>query len=152
MNAPLENHGQPPPKPSSERRQRKPDAWRRTLNYLTYIVYPLLLINVFVFMGLAGESQKSAATMRMELAAGGGEPSAQIPQKSPATDATAPERVSGWVHLHAFLPLMIVGVGIGGAGIVLDRKRARRRSDSSLMTPLGLIVLSVVGMLIFFLV
>ena len=153
MNEPIGTSGQPPKSHFSERRQRKPDAWRRTLNYLTYLVYPLLLVNVFVFMGLAGESQKTAAAMRMEqAAAGSASQTAQIPQKPAAADATAPERVSGWVHLHAFLPLMIVGVGIGGAGIVLDRKRARRRSDSSLMTPLMLIVLSVVGMFLFFLV
>ena len=37
-------------------------------------------------------------------------------------------------------------------GIVLDRKRARRRSDSSLVTPLVLTMLSVVGLLIYFVV
>ena len=104
-------------------------------------------------MGIAGESQKSAMAARMEKAAASTETAtAQIPQTPATSDATASQRVSGWVHLHAFLPFMIVGIGIGGAGIVLDRKRARRRSDSSLMTPLVLIVMSVVGMFIFFLV
>lgn len=153
MQESIDNRGTPSPRKFSERRQRKPDPWRRTLNFLTYLIYPLLLINVFVFMGLAGESQKSAAATRMEQAAAGDDSqTVQIPQNSPAADSSASQRVSGWVHLHAFLPLMVVGIGIGGAGIVLDRKRARRSSDYSLMTPLFLIVLSALGMVIFFFV
>ena len=153
MNESIENRGTPAPRQFSERRQRKPDPWRRTLNYLTYLIYPLLLINVLVFMGLAGESQKTAAATRMEQAAADSESqTVQIPQKSAAAESTTPQRVSGWVHMNAFLPLMVVGLGIGGVGIVLDRKRARRRSDYSLMTPLFLIVLSALGMVIFFFV
>lgn len=142
--------GRPPD--GVDRRQRKQDPWRKALNWLAFVVYPLLILNVFIFMGIAGEYQKNAAASqyqaRMEQTEEG---VAYIPQQSPA-DTTATQAVSGWVHLHAFLPIMGVGIVIGGAGIVLDRKRARRRSDASLLTPLVLTMVSVLGILIYFMV
>ena len=130
----------------SNRRQRRPDPWRRALNYTAYVVYPLLIVNFFLFMAVASEDQKSTMAGRMAR-------SASLEGTAEAQpEETATQRVSGWVQLYAFLPIMIVGVGIGAAGIVLDRKRARRRSDSSLMTPLVLIMMSVLGMFIYFLV
>jgi hypothetical protein len=127
--------GRPPD--GVDRRQRKQDPWRKVLNWLAYVVYPLLIINVFIFMAVAGEDQKGAVAAKME-------------QTAEQMGHTVTQGVSSWVHLNAFLPIMILGVGIGAIGIVLDRKRARRRSDYSLMTPMVLTVLSVVGMLIYF--
>lgn len=135
-----------------DRRQRKPDPWRKVLNWLAYVVYPLLLINVFIFMGIASEDQKASMASKMEQSAQQLEDMpVQIPQTH-ATEETPAQAVSGWVHLYAFMPIMVLGVVIGGAGIVLDRKRSRRRTDYSLMTPLVLVVVSVLGMLIYFIV
>ncbi len=145
----VERRGGRPPD-GVDRRRRKQDPWRKVLNLLAYVVYPLLIINVFIFMAVAGEDQKGAQAMKMEQTVGAAvEEGVYIPQK-PVAGST--QNVSSWVHLHAFLPIMVVGIGIGVLGIVLDRKRARRRTDSSLMTPLVLVVLSVTGLLIYFVV
>lgn len=134
-----------------DRRQRKQDPWRTVLNWLAYVVYPLLLINLFIFMAVASEDQKAHMATQME-----GKrvesPTVQIRQEPVRTATTSTQRISGWVQLNAFLPIMAAGVLIGGVGIVIDRKRARRRTDFSLMTPLVLAVVSVVGLLIFFVV
>lgn len=134
-----------------DRRQRKQDPWRTILNWLAYVIYPLLLINLFIFIAVASEDQKESMVSQLE---GKRVESAtvQIPQEPARTAPTSTQRISGWVQLHAFLPIMAAGVILGVAGIVIDRKRARRRSDSSLMTPLVLSVLSVVGLLVFFVV
>ncbi len=135
-----------------DRRQRKQDPWRKVLNLLAYVVYPLLILNVFLFMAIASEDQKRSATTKMELTAAQMEEQPSIPQREVDAPHTATQNVSGWVHLYAFLPIMIVGIGIGGIGIVLDRKRSRRRSDFSLMTPMVLVIISVAGLLIYFIV
>ena len=124
-----------------ERRKRRADPWRRVLTVLAYVVYPLLILNVFIFLAVASEDQKAkmAGTMERNVAAEG------------VGTTTAAQEVSGWVHMVAFLPVRVLGVGIGVAGIALDRKRARRRTDASLMTPLVLVVVSVAGLFLFFL-
>ena len=52
--------------------------------------------------------------------------------------------------LQAFLPIMLAGLAIGVLGLLLSRKRARRRSDYNYQTQLILIILSVGGLLIYF--
>lgn len=132
-----------------DRRQRRQDPWRKVLNWLAYVVYPLLIFNVFLFMAVASEDQKGAMAARMEEKRVESS-TVQIPQT--ASGHTAAQGVSEWVHLNAFLPVMVAGVGIGIIGIVLDRKRSRRRSDYSLMTPLVLVILSVAGLFVYFIV
>lgn len=136
-----------------DRRRRKRDPLRILLSGLAFVVYPLLLANIFIFMAVAGEDRKAALASEMSQTAEQTEgPKAQIKQAAPEAGPATAQSVSSWVHLHAFLPIMVAGLGIGAAGIVLDRKRARRRTDSSLVTPLVLTMLSVVGLLIYFVV
>ena len=136
-----------------DRRQRKPDPWRKVLTALAYVVYPLLLINVLIFMSVASEDQKASMSSKIGQKAMATEPAVvQIKQTATVAPESTAQKVSGGVYLYAFMPLMITGVVIGLVGIVIDRKRARRRSDSSLLTPLVLIVLSVVGLFIYFVV
>jgi hypothetical protein len=151
MNQPIvERRGGRPPD-GIDRRQRKQDPWRKVLNVLAYVVYPLLMLNFFIFIAISTEDQKANIASKMgETAERIEAAGAQIPQAD-AEHATAAKRGGGW-QINTFLPIMAVGVVIGAAGIVIDRKRARRRSDSSLMTPLILTVMSVLGMLIYFVV
>ena len=51
-----------------DRRQRRQDPWRKVLNWLAYVVYPLLILNVFLFMAVASEDQKGAMAARMDSA------------------------------------------------------------------------------------
>ena len=136
-----------------DRRRRKRDPLRILLSALAFVVYPLLLANIFIFMAVAGEDRKAAVASEMSQTAEQTDAiAAQIKQTAPAAAPATAQSVSSWVHLHAFLPIMVAGLGIGGAGIVLDRKRARRRSDSSLVTPLVLTMMSVIGLFIYFIV
>lgn len=135
-----------------ERRRRRQDPWRIVLNYLAYLVYPLLLINVLIFVGVASEDQKASAATKIGQAAGIEASAVPAGSGEAAGSPSAAQSVSGWVQVYAFMPIMLAGVVIGVAGIVIDRKRSRRRSDSSLMTPLVLTILSVVGLLIYFIV
>ena len=48
------------------------------------------------------------------------------------------------------LPLLLAGVLIGVVGLVLSRKRARRRFDYNYQTQLLLVILSVGGLAVFF--
>lgn len=136
-----------------ERRRRKRDPLRILLSGLAYVVYPLLLANIFIFMAVAGEDRKAEVASEMSQTAEQTDGTvAQIKQTVPDAAPATAQSVSSWVHLHAFLPIMVAGLGIGGAGIVLDRMRARRRTDSSLVTPLVLTMMSVVGLFIYFIV
>ena len=136
-----------------DRRRRKQDPLRIVLSCLAYVVYPLLLINGFIFMAIAGEEQKSSvATEISQRGAQIGGVTAPIQPAAADSAQTATHKVGRWVQVYAFLPIMAAGVVLGGAGIVLDRMRARRRSDSSLMTPLVLTLLSVVGLFVYFIV
>ena len=120
----------PAARPFVERRQRKADPLARALRYLAVLIYPLLAINFFIFMGVASEDQKLAATA----------------QNAP----TAAQQVSSWVSLYAYLPIMVVGLVLGGVGLFLSRKRARRRYDYKVQNQLILVVLSVVGLILYF--
>lgn len=134
------------------RRGDKPDLWRKALNFLAYVVYPLLLINALVAMGsVGGDRQEALQAMKGQIVESWTDPMAHL---DPATSGqpTTAQDVSVWIQLNAFLPIMGAGIAIGIAGIVLDRKRARRRSDSSLMGPLVLLVLSVAGLLLYLII
>ena len=115
--------------PGVERRKRKPDVWSRVLRYLALLVYPVVIINLFIFMSVAGEQQKTSMMGKM--------------------DPTAAERVSSWVQLYAFTPIMVGGLLIGLTGLFLSRKRTRRRYDYKFQNQLILVSMSAVGLFIY---
>ena len=115
--------------PGMDRRHRKPDVWSRALRYLALLIYPILIINLFIFVAVAGQEQSRG------MASQKGWVSAQS--------------ASSWVSLHAFLPVMVVGLLIGAVGLFLSRKRARRRYDYKFQNQLILILLSVVGLVVY---
>ena len=112
--------------PGMDRRQRKPDVWARVLRYLALLIYPVLIINLFIFAAIASEEQKAGMAQQKGW--------------------IAAQDVSSWVSLNAFLPIMLAGALIGIVGLFLSRKRARRRYDYKFQNQLILIVLSVVGL------
>ena len=124
---------QTPYKPGMpDRRQRKPDMWARVFRWLTLLIYPLLIVFFFIFFGVA------SADHNHELAAQiGGE--------------TVQAYSGSSLQLYTILPLLVAGMLIGAIGLVLHRLRARRRSDYNYKTQLILVILSVVGLVAFFL-
>ena len=115
--------------PGMDRRKRKPDVWSRVLRYLALLVYPIVIFNLFVFMTVAGEQQKASMMDKMGL--------------------TATERVSSWVQVYAFTPIMVGGLLIGLTGLFLSRKRTRRRYDYKFQNQLLLVVMSAIGLFIY---
>jgi len=120
------------PRTFTERRNRKPDMWSRVLRYTAFLVYPLLAINLFTFMGVASEDQKVTAARQL------GETSIQ--------------KISSWVHFNAFLPVMLVGIVIAVMGLILDQRRSRRRTDYSRKNQMWLLVVSMAGLIVYFLI
>ena len=115
-----------------ERRQRKEDGWTRALRYLAMATYPLLILNILIFLAVAsGEFNQNMA--------------AQVAGQAPVEESHAG-------YLRAFLPLMAVGLVVGTGGILIDRKRSRRRRDHSYKSQLACIIVSAVGVAIYFLV
>ena len=114
-----------------DRRQRKPDVWARVFRWVTLLVYPLLVVFFFLFFGLASADHNKEMALKI---------GAQETQAGPSMD------------LYTVLPLLVAGLAIGAVGLVLSRKRARRRSDYNFKTQLILVMLSVGGVVIFFLV
>ncbi len=115
--------------PGVERRKRKPDVWSRVLRYLALLVYPVVILNLFIFMSVSGEQQKALMMGKI--------------------GPSAAEQVSTWVKIYAFLPIMAGGLVIGVTGLFLSRKRTRRRYDYKFQNQLILVVLSVVGLFIY---
>lgn len=113
-----------------DRRQKKPDVWERVFRYLTLLVYPILVICVFAFLALADAQQR-----RNQLR--------QIDQAAASADVDS-------AGMAVLLPILVMGLAIGVAGLVLGRVRARRRSDYNYQTQLILVILSVGGLLIYF--
>jgi hypothetical protein len=132
------------PLPFVERRQRKPDLWSRALRGITLLVYPVLIINLFIFAMVAGEAQKQQV-VNENIQQNSALAPALAMQNSAATQL-AMQNLSGWVNLHAFLPVMIGGLLISFVGLFLSRKRARRRYDYKFQNQLILIILSVFGL------
>ena len=120
------------PRTFTERRNQKPDVWSRVLRYTAFLVYPLLAINLFTFMGVAAEDQKLTAVQEM------GETSIQ--------------KISSWVHFNAFLPIMLIGIVIAVVGLILDQRRSRRRTDYSRKSQMWLLVVSLAGLIVYFLI
>ena len=120
------------PRVFTERRQRKPDLWSRVLRYSAVLIYPLLAINLFTFMGVASEDQHVQAVQEM--------------------GSSSVQRVSSWVHFNAFLPIMGIGIAIAVTGLILDKHRSRRRTDYSRKNQLWLLIVSVTGLIVYFLI
>ena len=112
-----------------DRRKRKPDAWAVAFRWLSLLVYPVLIVCVFIFVAMADVQQRSAMAQQIGL-----DPAAQ----------------SAGIGLKSLLPLLLVGLVIGVGGMALSKFRARRRSDYNYQTQLLLIILSVGGLLVFF--
>ena len=115
------------------RRQRKPDVWARVFRYLTVLVYPLLILCILIFVGFGNADRDRALTAKLGGAA--------------AAEAAG----GGRGDLFAVLPILVLGALVGGVGLALNGKRARRRSDYNYRTQLVLTMLSVGGLLVFFL-
>ena len=115
--------------PGVERRKRKPDVWSRVLRYLALLVYPVVILNLFIFVSVSGEQQKALMMGKMS--------------PSPV------EQVSNWVKMYAFIPLMAAGLVIGVTGLFLSRKRTRRRYDYKFQNQLILVVMSVIGLFVY---
>ncbi len=116
-----------------DRRQRKPDIWARIFRYLTLLVYPLLIVFLFIFFGEASTDYTQNVSKEM-------------------FGVAAPSPVGGGhMDLYTLLPLLVAGVLIGVIGLVLSRKRARRRTDYNYQTQWMLVILSVGGLVIYFL-
>ncbi len=115
-----------------DRRQRKPDAWALVFRWLTLLVYPLLIIFFFIFFGVASADHSQELATRMGV------------EDIPASTASH-------LHLYTLLPLLMAGLLIGAIGLLLGRLRARRRSDYNYRTQLILVIVSVGGLVAFFL-
>ena len=116
-----------------DRRQRKPDAWARTLRILTLLVYPILILNLLIFISVASTDR-------------------QLMEAKKLGASNAVQNVSGWMSVNAFLPVMIVGLAVAIGGLLLNRKRARRRTDYNFQNQLILVILSAGGLVIYLLV
>ena len=111
-----------------DRRKREPDRWARLFRYLTVLIYPVLILYVLIFVAMGSEDQRAAVAKRI--------------------GQTTAERAAS-AGLQAFLPIMLAGVAIGILGMLLSRRRARRRTDYSYQTQLILIILSACGLLVY---
>lgn len=132
MESPTGQPQQSPYRPGMpDRRRRKPDVWARVFRWITWLVYPLLLVVVLVFLTLA-----DAHSRKNQLA--------QIDRAVAAAD------VGGDLNLSPLVPILIAGLAVGVVGLALSRVRARRRHDYNYKTQLVLIVLSAGGLLIYF--
>lgn len=112
-----------------DRRKRKPDKWAVSFRWISLLVYPILIVCVFVVVALADVAQRNAVVEQMGREA---------------------EPAAAGIGLKTILPLLLVGLAIGVGGMVLSKFRARRRSDYNYQTQLLLIILSVGGLLVFF--
>ena len=114
-----------------DRRQRKPDALAVAFRWLSLLVYPILVVCVFIFVAITSAQQRSAMAQQINHAAA--------------------EGPSAGVGLKTLLPLLLVGLAIGIGGMVLSKFRARRRSDYNYQTQLFLTLLSAGGLVVYFL-
>ena len=115
-----------------DRRKRKPDVWALVFRWVTLLVYPLLVVFFFIFFGVASADHNHELAVQI-----GGE----------AVQASS----GSSLQLYTILPLLVAGTLIGAVGLVLHRLRARRRSDYNYKTQLILVILSVGGLVAFFL-
>ena len=116
-----------------DRRHHKPDLWAVMFRVITLLVYPLLIVFLFIFFGVASADHSRGIAVQMGVPA----------------PATIP---NSHVDLYTLLPLLLAGILVGATGLVLSRKRARRRFEYNYQTQLLLVILSVGGLAIFFVV
>lgn len=116
-----------------DRRHHKPDLWAVMFRVITLLVYPLLIVFLFIFFGVASADHSRGIAVQMGVPA----------------PATIP---NSHVDLYTLLPLLLAGILVGATGFVLSCKRARRRFDYNYQTQLLLVILSVGGLAIFFVV
>ena len=115
-----------------DRRQHKPDLWARIFRYVTLLVYPLLVVFLFIFLGVASADREQVNSKQM-------------------FGASSWAQVNSQADFYTLVPLLTAGLLIGIAGLILSHKRGRRRSDYQYKTQLLLVILSVGGLVIFFL-
>ena len=115
-----------------DRRQRKPDIWARIFRYVILLVYPVLVVFLFIFLGVASVDRDRSLSKEMF-----------------GPDAWA--QVNSQVDLYTLLPLLTAGLLIGVVGLILSHKRGRRRTDYHYQSQLILVILSVGGLAVFFL-
>jgi len=114
-----------------DRRQRKPDVWARVFRWLTLLIYPLLIVFFFIFFGVASADHSQVVAAQM--------------------GAQSPQGGASHTDIYTVLPLLLAGLLIGAIGMALSHVRARRRSDYNFRTQWGLIFVSVIGLVAFFL-
>lgn len=119
--------GKPPVK---ERRQGRDDFWVRALRVAGLLTYPLLFINLAIFVAVIGIDQETKVMEQYEQ--------------------STVERISSWVHLNMFMPIMVAGLLIGIISLFLSIRRSRRKYDLKFMYPALFTALSVVGLLVYF--
>ena len=115
-----------------DRRQRKPDIWARIFRYVILLVYPVLVVFLFIFLGVASADRERNLSQQMF-----------------GQDSLA--QVSSQTDLYTLLPLLTAGLLIGVVGLILSHKRGRRRTDYHFQSQLILVILSVGGLVVFFL-
>jgi hypothetical protein len=123
--------GDPLPRPGEDRRHVKEDVWSRALRYLAMATYPLLILNLLGFLSVASQDRN------LHVAAA-------FPGQPP------PQLTSSEVYLQAYLPLMAAGMLVGIVGILLNRIRTRRRRDRKYASQLLCILMSAIGVALFF--
>ncbi len=114
-----------------DRRQRSEDVWLRTLRIIARATYIILIINLFAFLAVSTQDYSSNVA---------GQVAGVAPAPPPGREA----------YFNAFLPIMAVGLLVGVAGILIDRKRTRRRRDRSYKSQLACIIFSAIGVGIYF--
>ena len=113
-----------------DRRRRKPDVWARVFRWLTLLIYPLLIIFFFIFFGVASADRSQAVAAQMGV--------------------QSPQGGASHMDLYTVLPLLLAGLLIGAIGMALSRVRARRRSDYNFRSQWNLVIVSVIGLVAFF--
>ena len=131
MEMPAEANAAAAPPPGEDRRRVKEVVWARALRYAAMATYPLLIINLFVFLAVSSRDRSAVVA-------------AEFPGQPP------PQLTSSEVYLHAYLPIMAAGMLIGIVGILLNRIRTRRRRDRKYISQLLCILMSVIGVVLFF--
>ena len=117
--------------PAEERRHTREDGWARALRYIVMATYVLLIINVFVFIGVASSDFNRSMAEQF---------------KGPAA-APCPSHAG---YLCAYVPIMVAGLFVGLVGALIHRKRTRRRRDRHYGGQLLCVFVSVVGLALFF--
>lgn len=139
-------------RPPENRRHRKEDGWARALRYLVNATYVLLLINLLIFVGIASAqySQQNKAQIASAAEQGQDASAASIVQNPLPAEQAPPDPAARSDYFKVYFPVLGVGLAVGVAGMLIHRKRTRRRSDRNYRGQLLCIVLSVVGLLLYF--